>query len=912
MAHDKQLFSNNAISLLRFAIGPSATTLQVLPGDGGMFPNPGPGEYFLITLENQAATVREIIRVNGRSGDTLTGILRAQEGTTAQSWGASPGNDTLVDHRVTAETMRLAMILPEKLGDLEDVDTTGAVNGNVLKFNGTQWVPGTDASGSGTVTSVGATSTNAAITVVGSPITTSGVLTFTSNVFTSSTPGHVPASGGGTTNFLRADGTWAAPPGGGGSGTVTSIDVSGGTTGLTTSGGPVTTAGTITLGGVLDIAHGGTGQTTADAALNALLPDQSGNAGKVLSTDGSTTSWVAVGGSGTVTSVGLSAPSFMTVGGSPVTAAGTLTLTLANQTARTFFVGPLSGSAAPTFRTVGLDELSDVDTTTTPPTSGQVLTWDGTTWVPQTGTGAIGPDLTAIEALTGVGYSVRTATNTWALRTILGEAGRIVVTNGNASLGNTIIDLDEVGTPGTYTQVTTDAFGRVTAGANPTTLAGYGITDAQPLDPDLTAIANLVPAGFITLTGAGTAAARTIEGTAGVVTVGNGDGIFGNPVINLDAVGSPGTYGNATNIPVVTTDVYGRVTNVTLQAVNFPVTSVHGRTGAVVAAEGDYSLTQLADVLISAPVIGQQLHYVGGNWENFTPPDYLVDPGVNGIVIRTGLGVTTARITTGGTGISVTNGDGLSGDITITNTGVTSVAGTAGQVNVSAATGAVTFSVGTELAGLAALSTNGLVIRTGAGTYTTRTLSLYSENAAGGLAVATGSNAVAIGDLAQGDAERSLAIGAHAVTRVPGAINMAAGRIQSSGDAQTGTYIMKAVTTNALSKELFMDGPGGTQRVVLADDSTWMFTIHLAAHRTDDVDGHAGFFIKGVVYRGAGAATVALQGVAHKEVIARSNASWDVNIGVNTADGGLQVLVTGEAGKTIRWLARIETVELTN
>lgn len=36
------------------------------------------------------------------------------------------------------------------------------------------------------------------------------------NVFTSTLQGVVPASGGGTTNFLRADGTWAAPSGGGG------------------------------------------------------------------------------------------------------------------------------------------------------------------------------------------------------------------------------------------------------------------------------------------------------------------------------------------------------------------------------------------------------------------------------------------------------------------------------------------------------------------------------------------------------------------------------------------------------------------------------------------------------------------------------------------------------------------------
>jgi len=35
-------------------------------------------------------------------------------------------------------------------------------------------------------------------------------------VFTSTVNGLAPASGGGTTNFLRADGTWAAPSGGGG------------------------------------------------------------------------------------------------------------------------------------------------------------------------------------------------------------------------------------------------------------------------------------------------------------------------------------------------------------------------------------------------------------------------------------------------------------------------------------------------------------------------------------------------------------------------------------------------------------------------------------------------------------------------------------------------------------------------
>jgi hypothetical protein len=51
--------------------------------------------------------------------------------------------------------------------------------------------------------------------------------------------------------------------------------------------------------GALPITQGGTGQTTANAGLNALLPSQTGNANKVLSTDGTNSSWItSSGGSG--------------------------------------------------------------------------------------------------------------------------------------------------------------------------------------------------------------------------------------------------------------------------------------------------------------------------------------------------------------------------------------------------------------------------------------------------------------------------------------------------------------------------------------------------------------------------------------------------------------------------------------
>jgi len=49
----------------------------------------------------------------------------------------------------------------------------------------------------------------------------------------------------------------------------------------------------------LAISEGGTGQSTAPTAINALLPTQSGQTGKFLTTDGANVSWATAGGGGT-------------------------------------------------------------------------------------------------------------------------------------------------------------------------------------------------------------------------------------------------------------------------------------------------------------------------------------------------------------------------------------------------------------------------------------------------------------------------------------------------------------------------------------------------------------------------------------------------------------------------------------
>lgn len=107
--------------------------------------------------------------------------------------------------------------------------------------------------------------------------------------------------------------------------------------------------------------------------------------------------WSTPGGGGAVTSVGLSAPSFLTVGGSPVTSSGTLSLTLATQTANTVLAGPTTGAAAaPTFRALVAADVPDLSSTYVPTTRTISTT------APLTGGGALSSNLTlAISPASG-------------------------------------------------------------------------------------------------------------------------------------------------------------------------------------------------------------------------------------------------------------------------------------------------------------------------------------------------------------------------------------------------------------------------------------------------------------------------------------------------------------------------------
>ncbi len=189
-----------------------------------------------------------------------------------------------------------------------------------------------------------------------------------------------------TDTFLKWDGSgfvWSAVAG---AGTVTSVNASGGTTGLTFSGGPITASGTLTLAGTLAVANGGTGATTAAGARSNLsVPstsgsgatgtwgiDISGNAATVTNGLYSTGSyndpvWLASLStsklSGTITNAQL-ANSTITVNGSSISLGGSATVTAVNPFALTIGSGlsgtSYNGSAAVTITNTAPDQVVSI------------------------------------------------------------------------------------------------------------------------------------------------------------------------------------------------------------------------------------------------------------------------------------------------------------------------------------------------------------------------------------------------------------------------------------------------------------------------------------------------------------------------------------------------------------------------
>jgi hypothetical protein len=91
------LFANNATSSLAAPITASAVSAVLAPGTGVLFPNPTGAQFFMLTFSDALTqTLREIVKVTAISGDTITTMVRAQEGTIAQNFSAGAFAQALI------------------------------------------------------------------------------------------------------------------------------------------------------------------------------------------------------------------------------------------------------------------------------------------------------------------------------------------------------------------------------------------------------------------------------------------------------------------------------------------------------------------------------------------------------------------------------------------------------------------------------------------------------------------------------------------------------------------------------------------------------------------------------------------------------------------------------------------------
>ena len=300
----------------------------------------------------------------------------------------------------------------------------------------------------------------------------------------------------------------------------------------------------------------------------------------------------------------------------------------------------LEFAALASFPATGTTGVIYVDTTT-----NKVYRWSGTVYIEISAApgstdavpeGSVNKYYTAARAqadVTSVTGNAGTATKLATARTVAmtGDVAWSVSFDGSANVTAAGTLANSGVTAGTYKSVTVDAKGRVTAGTNPTTLAGYGITDAAGIASTFyvgtTALALNRASAAVALTGItsidGNAATATKLATARTIS------------LSTDATGSVSFDGSA-NATIAVTLAYSGVTagtynNVTVDAkgrVTAGSTVAYLTASNFVAKEtpaGTVDGVNMTFTLANAPVAGtEHLYWNGMLLESGAGNDYTI------------------------------------------------------------------------------------------------------------------------------------------------------------------------------------------------------------------------------------------------------------------------------------------------
>jgi hypothetical protein len=183
--------------------------------------------------------------------------------------------------------------------------------------------------------------------------------------------------------------------------------------------------------------------------------------------------------------------------------------------------------------------------------------------------------------------------------------------------------------------------------------------------------------------------------------------------------------------------------------------------------------------------------------------------------------------------------------------------------------------------------------------------------ALGRLATASGgSTAIAIGREVTASNSYAYAFGMGAVSNVRGKFAFAS--FGGSGTYQNGLYIQRTQTTDATAKALNFEGTTSyaDTQVILSNNSAYAFqgTV-VARQQASGGTASAAWKIEGLIRREGTAASTTL---VFSTAVAISNVPlWTLALSADTTNGGLKIEATGAAATNIRWVATINTSEVT-
>jgi hypothetical protein len=184
--------------------------------------------------------------------------------------------------------------------------------------------------------------------------------------------------------------------------------------------------------------------------------------------------------------------------------------------------------------------------------------------------------------------------------------------------------------------------------------------------------------------------------------------------------------------------------------------------------------------------------------------------------------------------------------------------------------------------------------------------------AIGNFAYADNNHTFALGYRAQADQEYSVAIGQDAYSFIYGKHSQASGRFSSTGDANSGTFILRSDTTDATPEALTTDNgtAGTTNQIILPNNSAYAFHGTIVARQQASAGtASAAWKVEGLIRREGSAGTTVL--VNSATTVLDNTPSWGLALSADTTNGGLAITVTGAASTNIRWVSTIHTSEVT-